>query len=90
MTNNYEFPVITIPCCDDDHCTNRLSSLHFSSYHCTFWASLQVKTRQCNCKIECAVEKGNMCPKECRYSGKNDDYAPITRFCAVRFQSHKD
>jgi len=24
MTNNYEFYVIKISCCNEDHCTNRL------------------------------------------------------------------
>jgi len=33
MTNNYEFHVITIPCCDDDHCATDFHHCSFSSYH---------------------------------------------------------
>jgi len=48
ITNIYEFHLVAIvyfghwP--DNHYCTNSLSSLHFSSHHCTFCASLHVKT----------------------------------------------
>src|SRR6218665_3908893 len=48
ITNIYEFNLVSIvyfghwP--DNHYCTNSLSSLHFSSHHCTFCASLHYKT----------------------------------------------